>query len=83
MIGIQLIKLFLFQSEVRATNEITFMLTNHVRELNEIFGDTVFTIHKDTKEKIDVKGIEFEIKKIVVSGFETVLLSCLSSVYIY
>jgi len=56
-----------FQSEVRVTNEITYILSSHVRELNSVFRDTTFILHKDKNIETYVKDVQFEIKKIVVS----------------
>ena len=52
---------------MRVTNEITYILSSHVRELNSVFRDTTFILHKDKNIETYVKDVQFEIKKIVVS----------------
>ncbi|XP_060588771.1 disintegrin and metalloproteinase domain-containing protein 10-like isoform X3 [Ruditapes philippinarum] len=54
------------QSEDRSRYDILYMLENHVTEANKIFKNTEFTLNQGKKTEENLKGIQFEIRKIKI-----------------
>ena len=56
----------ILQSEDKSHYDILFMLENHVAEANKIFKGTEFTLNQGLDSEEQLKGIQFEIRKIKV-----------------
>ncbi|XP_052810101.1 disintegrin and metalloproteinase domain-containing protein 10-like isoform X2 [Mya arenaria] len=54
------------QNKIRAVNEIHYMIRDHLKVLNDIFEEAMFTVNKGTAGEFTFSGFQFEVGEIMI-----------------